>query len=188
MRVCPLLACWVLTLSAGTVPASAQDAAFGVTIGYPGSVGVQWQPASRLAVRPAVTFRTSGSDVDEDVGNIESSSLSTSISGLVYLRPAAPFRIYLSPRYSFNRTRSTISFEVPQIQFPLGTITTTTITTKRTTHEHGVAGLIGAEYRLGERFGVFGEVGVLYTRASLSSEADNWAVGSTSGVGVNLYF
>ena len=90
MRVYPVLACWVLTMLAGTLPASAQDAAFGVTIGYPGSVGVQWQPVSRLAVRPAITFRNSGSDVDEDAGSIESSSLSTSISGLVYLRPAGP--------------------------------------------------------------------------------------------------
>jgi len=188
MRVYPLLACWVLITFAGTGSASAQDAAFGVTIGYPGSVGVQWQPASRLAVRPAVTFRNSGSDVDDDVGNIESSSLSTTISGLIYVRPSGPLRVYLTPRYSFGRTSSTITLEVPQFQFPLGTLTTTTITTKRTTHEHGVAGLIGAEYRLGEHFGVFGEVGVLYTRASLSSEADTWAVGSTSGIGVTLYF
>ena len=124
----------------------------------------------------------------DDVGDFESSSLSTTVSALFYVRPAGPLRVYLTPRYSFGHTSATTTIQVPQIQFPFGTITTTSFTTRRTTHEHGLAGLIGVEYRLGERFGVFGEVGLLYTRASLSGNTDNWAVGSTSGIGVTLYF
>jgi len=188
MRLSSSLACAIVTIVALTVPAVAQEPTFGVAVGYPGSVGVVWQPASRIAVRPSITFRNSGSDPVDDVGDFESSSLSTTVSGLIYLRASSPLRVYVTPRYSFGRTSSTITLQVPQFQVPLGTITTTPITTKRTTHEHGLAGLVGAEYRLGERFGVFGEVGVLYTQASLSSETDNWAVGSTSGIGVTLYF
>ena len=188
MRLSPFLTCTALTLFTFAAPASAQEHAFGVSIGYPGSVGFVWQPAARIAVRPAITFRQSGSDAVEDLGDFESSSLATNISALVYLRPSSPLRVYLAPRYSFSRTSSTTSIEVPQFQFPLGTITTTTITSHRTIDEHGIAGLFGVEYRVGERFGVFGEVGVLYTRASLSSSSDNWAVGSTSGIGVAVYF
>ena len=188
MRLSTLLACSCLSIFVSVTPASAQEPAFGVTIGYPGSVGVVWQPSARVALRPSLTFRNSGSDPANDVGDFESSSLSTTISALFYVRPAGPLRVYLTPRYSFGRTSSTTTIEVPQIQLPFGTFTTTTITTKRRTSEHGLAGLIGVEYRMGERFGVFGEVGLLYTRASLSSETDNWAVGSTSGVGVTLYF
>jgi hypothetical protein len=188
MRLFSSHACAVLIVLTFVSSAAGQARQFGVTVGYPGSVGVVWQPASHVAVRPSITFRNSGSDAADDVGNFESSSLSTTISALLYVRASSPLRLYVTPRYSFGRTSSTTTIEVPQLQFPFGTLTTTTFTTKRTTHEHGLAGLIGAEYRLGDRFGVFGEVGVLYTRASLSSAADNWAVGSTSGIGVTLYF
>ena len=188
MRLSSSLTCAIVTIFAFAVPAVAQERTFGVTVGYPGSVGVVWQPAGRVAIRPSITFRNSGSDPMDEAGDFESSSLSTTVGGLIYLRASAPLRLYLTPRYSFARTSSTITLQVPQLQFPLGTLTTTSVTTKRTTHEHGLALLVGAEYRLGDRFGVFGEVGVLYTRASLSSETDNWAVGSTSGIGVTLYF
>jgi hypothetical protein len=188
MRLSAFLACSSLAILVTVTPASAEEPSFGVTIGYPGSVGVVWQPSARIAVRPSFTFRNSGSDPMNDVGDFESSSLSSTVSALFYVRPAGPLRVYVTPRYSFGRTSATTTIQVPQIQLPFGTITTTSITTTRSTLEHGVAGLIGVEYRLAERFGVFGEVGLLYTRASLSSDTDNWAVGSTSGIGVTLYF
>jgi hypothetical protein len=188
MRLSPFLTCTALTLFTCAAPASAQEHPFGVSIGYPGSIGFLWQPAVRIAVRPSINFRQSGSGPLNDVGDFESSSSSTNISALLYLRPSSPLRLYLAPRYSFTRTSSTSSIQVPQLQFPPGTISSTTITSHRSVNEHGVAGLFGVEYRAGERFGVFGEVGVLHTRASLSSSSDNWAVGSTSGVGVAVYF
>jgi hypothetical protein len=188
MRLSLTLTCTAFIVLACAARAGAQEHALGVTIGYPGSLGVVWQPSSRIALRPGIAFRTSGSQPLNDLGHFQSWSFSADISGLIYLQPAGPLRMYVTPRYLYSRISSTSTIEVPQIQSPFGTLTTIPITTRRSTNEHGVAGLVGAEYRLGDRFGVFGEAGLLYTRASLLTNSSSWAVGSTSSVGVALYF
>src|SRR5688572_2936910 len=50
---------------------------------------------------------------------MDNGSIPTTISGLLYVGPSAPLRLYISPRYSYSRTNvtSTVTIEVPS--FPL---------------------------------------------------------------------
>lgn len=186
----------VLTAAA---TASAQDPAFGVTFGFPGSIGVIWHPATRVALRPTVTFAHGGDDASTG-SDAKTSVLSASLSGLFYLRSAGPLRVFVSPRYVHTRgtTRTSMTVQVPTVR-PSGVIfATSTVVSESRRREHGGAGLIGAEYRLGERFAISGEAGIQYSRFSsrtsysLSSvviaPSERWNVGSVGGVAVTVYF
>ena len=159
MRLLTISLSMALVLLTAAAPARAQDRRpFGVTIAFPGPIGVVWQPVERVAVRATVSFASNGVEEIGD-GDSDGFSLGTSVSGLFYLQLSGPFRIYLSPRYSYSRSSSTSSIEVPSLSPPV-TITTVTVSTESKNRSHGGAGLVGVEYRLGERFAVFGEAGL----------------------------
>jgi hypothetical protein len=192
-----LLAVSSLVLAA--TPARAQERNFALTMGYPGSVGVLWRPTKRFALRPAVTFRAANSDDDDDTSSSENGSISTTISGLIYVGASTPLRLYISPRYSYSRTSitSTVTIEVPSfpvVGFPGSTLITSTRTIRG--RRHGVAGLFGVEYYLGDRFSVFGETGIDWERSTMTGSSSplvslrsrEWSVSSTAGVGASLYF
>ena len=196
MRLLTISLSMALVLLTAAAPARAQDRRpFGVTIAFPGPIGVVWQPMERAAVRATVSFASNGL---ED-GDSDGFSLGPSVSGLFYLQPSGPFRVYLSPRYSYSRSSTTSSIEVPSLSPPF-TITTVTVSTESKNRSHGGAGLVGVEYRLGERFAVFGEAGLQYSRSrssftrsgglplSIPSPSERWTFGSTGGVGVSVYF
>jgi opacity protein-like surface antigen len=189
-----------LVLLAATAAHAQEDRSFGVTMGYPGSIGVLWHATPRVAVRPALAFSHSGSD-DTSFNALDGSVLTASISGIIYLQPAGPFRMYMSPRYTYGRfrTSTSTSIDVPTLSPTLGLTTETiTISSKSKRHEHGGAGLVGAEYRPGDRFAVFGEAGLQYSRSSSDTTTGTlpigtdlptrWMVGTTGGVGVTVYF
>jgi len=197
---CVLLTVFLLSVIAGTV--HAQDAPkVGVTMGYPSSIGVIWQVTGRVAVRPEMTLsRVTGDSSANDLAGAaplstdETNGVGTGISALFYLGRWDALRTYVSPRFAYSRnstSASTANAGSPS-------------TSDSTVSSYVTSGSFGAQYALGRRFGLFGEVGLSYSRTSTSlssSLATNGttivnvhsssranAVATRSGVGVIFFF
>jgi hypothetical protein len=211
MRLFALCTCAALLIVATERPAPAQDHPFGASIAYPGAIGVIWQPATRLALRPDFRFTYSSTSPEATTGDVAIDNhdwtFGTGISALLYVHADGPFRVYVSPRYAYKHETSEITTSIPlasllpsvpsfPISLPPGIPSTLTSSVNAHSHDHSVAGLIGGEYRVGERFGIFGELGLEFAHATSTSQpifdaplrGSSWSVGTTSAVGVNLYF
>lgn len=194
---------WFVVLAL-IVPAAAvaqEKRQVGLTMGYPASVGIVWHLADRVALRPDFTFNqtevTGTLTLSVGIGNqiqttqtqfsTTSTSVTTGLSGLFYLRKRDALSLFLSPRYTYSHGSTTPSAT-------LGTASGAT-----TTRIQGVSGSFGAQYAIGRRFSIFGEVGVAYSTSvsnspdavapSTTSRSENTGhgVGMRSGVGVVLY-
>ena len=177
----------LVTLLCGVRTAHAQDnSRVGLVMGYPASIGVLWHVTDRIAIRPeidffrtSITFENSGSALlpaneDEDT----SRAIRPGVSALFYLGPMEDLRTYVSPRFVF--------------------VSTGTSSSDQESSNYLVSGSFGAQYRLGTRFGVFGEIGIEYSRSetrfsvptpiSGTTTVRRTGVASRAGVGVILYF
>ena len=189
--------------------ARAQDTPkIGLTMGYPSAVGVLWQIGDRVAVRPELSLSHVGDEASSlDVAGAtqpttdQSTVVGAGVSALFYFGARDSLRTYVSPRFSYARTAASAAS---------GTSTSDT-----TISLYQVTGSFGAQYTLGRRFGVFGEIGAGYSRTntalssvvtittgsvsngvltqvvrtqSLSSAAHSNAVATRSGVGVIIFF
>jgi hypothetical protein len=160
--------------------AHAQDAGqVGVTMGYPGSVGILWHVSDTIAVRPEIGFATSStSDSGFPTGF---TTVTTGASGLYYLSTWEQVRAYVSPHFSYARSTSDSAGSIL-----LGS----------TSSMYGLTGSFGAQYNPHKRFAVYGEVGLGYSHNSSESSStviQTRTVTSTSwntrtGVGVVFYF
>jgi hypothetical protein len=200
-----LIVVWLVLPAASS---SAQEKGqIGITMGYPASVGIVWQIAERVAVRPEISLSQSSvttvSTLTVSFGNqtqttqtqasSETTSVATGVSGLLSLWKRDSLSAYVTPRYAY--TRGTASQVTPDSVLASDVVTTS----------HLVSGSFGAHYALGKRFGVFGEVGIAYTRvnletpsfsgsptlvpsASTRSTSTNRGVSTRSAAGVVLYF
>lgn len=163
--------------------ASAQDTrTVGVTMGYPGSVGLLWNVTDTVAVRPEFSFSLFSSDNDLALvaGNSSSDSTiySVGLSALLYLAKWDMTRAYVVPRYTYSRTSIDIAS-------PSGN------TFEETRNGHSIGGSFGAQHALGERFGVYGELGLEYSRFNsdtLGADQRSHTFATQSGVGVIIYF
>ena len=190
---------------------SAQDAPrFGVVMGYPAAVGLLWNVSSRVAVRPEINWSRSASETTTTTdpivftGTIVVPTTFTSttkadgwqvgvgISGLLYLSKGDALRTYVSPRFTYTRSSTTIDSGVRSTLLPVPSGPVTTVITN-----YGAAGSLGAQYALAKRFGVFGELGLGYTHTGdqtpspvsfLNSSTSGWTLALRSGVGVILFF
>jgi hypothetical protein len=106
---------------------------------------------------------------------------------LFYLGPPDPLRFYLTPRVAYLWSRSQTESE-PASLTQLGAY-------ESQTDGFLVAGSFGAQYAPHERFRLFGELGVSYTRqdgfsgyAISRSDMVTTSVGLRSGVGVVVMF
>jgi len=182
MRAFLIAAMSACVIVAGAVPADAQEKGqAGITMGYPASIGLLWHLSDRVAIRPEFSFTNSDSS-SASIVSADSRfwSLGTGVSALFYSAAHDNLRTYVSPRFSYTRTHGDSN------------ITTTTATS------YSVAGMFGAQYSLGRRFGVFGEIGVGYARQTGSTATElvgltrvashSDSIGTRSGVGVVLYF
>jgi hypothetical protein len=165
-----------------TSTAYAQDTGHvGLTMGYPSAVGVLWQVSERVALRPEFSFtwteNASQSLVD---ATSDFSSVGANLSVLFFSRIRDNLKTYVSPRFAYTRTSG--SSEV----------------SRSTADMYSVGGLFGAHCGLGQRFAVFGEVGLAYTHQTgsvtsaispaISTSNHGDSVGTRTGVGVVLYF
>jgi hypothetical protein len=184
--------------------ASAQDdPRVGITMGYPASVGIIWQVNDRVALRPEVSVQKSSGEFTSttsfSVGATTATTTTTStsdawqvgvgLSALFYLTTHDALRTYVSPRWSYVRTSTTSSSAglPPPIQ-----------TSSSVGNGQFVSGSFGAQYALGKRFGLFGEVGVGYTHADntpsligsgvIATQTTTRTLGTRSGAGVIWYF
>jgi hypothetical protein len=160
--------------------AMAQDERMvGVTMGFPESVGVVWHATEKLALRPEFSFTLASSE--NDFADTSSRSFSTGLAALFYLDRSERFATYLSPRYAFQRGSATV-------ESPFGE------EDKSKQRVHLFSGSFGAQYWLGERFSVFGELGLAFQRSSAEDADDDRDEGSAnsfgtrSSVGLVFYF
>jgi hypothetical protein len=170
--------------------AGAQDRV-GVTMGYPASVGLLLRVTDGVAIRPEVSFgQSSGSSTDQAASlifgtqsSVDTTSVSVGASALFYVGKWDSLRTYVAPRFQYSRNSTSVANAVAN---PL-----TSASDDVTASNYGFAGLFGAEYGLGTRFAVFGEVGYGYTRthqSALSLESTVNATGTRTGVGVVFFF
>lgn len=181
---CAVAACLLVLLL--PPPAAAQDERrVGLTMGIPGAVGLIWHAGDRLAVRPEFQFSHLTSESTSPQLGLRSTSdgwsISPGVSVLFYLQRWDNLRAYVSPRFSF--TRSTNSF------VPAGAIDAAESTNKSYTG----SGSFGAQYSLGDRFSLFGEIGLSVTRTTGSTDLSStetsgrqWT--TRTGVGAAFYF
>jgi hypothetical protein len=189
-------------------PAQAQQAGdVGVTVGYPGAIGLVWQVTGGIAVRPDFSIVRTKADSTSSVilpvtlppGFTITPSTSTSkgwgsttgVSVLFTVRTIDQLRLYLAPRVGYTHSTS----EITTSGGTIGIVPPVASTSENETTGWLVAGSFGADYRAHDRFAVFGEVGVQYqeqksksTFSSSRSEGDLTQVGLRSAVGVTIYF
>jgi hypothetical protein len=174
----------VLFVATGVGDASAQEAgSIGITMGYPSQVGVLWQVTDRIALRPEVTLsRTSiettiTSPLGATIGESDGWSVGVGLSALLRLQQWDDVRTYVSPRFEYTRTSSTLSV----VRGPSST----------TGSGYGAGGAFGVQYSPARHFGVFGEVGIHYSHAEntqLNSTTSGYTLSTRSGAGVILFF
>jgi len=169
----------LLTLLAPAAARGQEERNFGVTMGFPASIGVFWKVSDAIAVRPEFRFSLTSDDDDQD-----SSVYGTGVTGLFYLKSADALRMYVGPRFTYERQN-----EEDQGFFTL----------ESTANVYSLSGLFGAQYLLGDRFLIYGEVGVRFGYVSgrdtvtspafsVSDDSFGHAWGSTGGVGIVLLF
>ena len=196
----------MLAILPATSATAQEKGQVGVTMGYPATVGVLWQVADRVAVRPEISLsQNSGTatstrtisvfgqvQTTETQVSSDNMAVGTGVSGLFYLWKREAVSMYVTPRYTYTRVTSSqqLSFDsLPEL----------------VTTSHFISGSFGAQYALGRRFAVFGEIGIGYTRTAqdssstldsspVSSSITSRTVTTTRGVstrsaaGVVLYF
>jgi opacity protein-like surface antigen len=173
----------LILLGCGLRTADAQDdRRVGLTMGYPAAVGVVWHVTDRVAIRPEIDFsrttattETTSTLLPDDQDEVTSRLLRPGVSALFYVARREDLRTYVSTRYGYTSTESSPS------------------TSKSSTHI--VSASIGAQHRLGDRFAVFGELGIEYARGTfrssgtiLSLSTRRTTIATRSGAGVVLYF
>lgn len=175
----------VVVCALAMVPSQAlaqEEGRIGVTMGYPSAVGVLWHVTEDVAIRPEFTFSWSSSE--SGFGESDGFSLGTGISALFYTSRSDSLATYFSPRYSFARTNTQRTFEGDEFIEP---------EIETTARGHAFSGSFGAQYFLGSRFSMFGELGLTYSRSKASTdlnddESKSSSFGLGSNIGVVLYF
>jgi hypothetical protein len=165
----------LLALFASATPALAQDKPkAGLVMNTAGSVSFIFHTSERVALRPELGF--SWAKVDNSSLPAESTSmlLTPAISALFYLGPREDLRVYVVPRYAYSRNHGESTSPFGASDETIGT--------------HSFSGSVGAEYSPHRRFGVFGEVGMVYSHSKPVEATTNQNWGVRSVAGAILYF
>ena len=186
-------------LSATSVAFAQQPRKVGIVMGYPAAVGVLWHVSDGIAIRPDFVVNRQSSETTSTVGlgiPGQSQTVTTTSTGwtasvgasaLFYVGAPDTLRFYVSPRLAYVWTRTDTESE-PASLTPLGPF-------ESESDGFLVAGSFGAQYAPHDRFRLFGELGVSYTRQDgfsgysiTRSDIVTRNVGLRSGVGVVVYF
>lgn len=194
------LVCAFAVMSALAAPAAAQDAGrVGVTMGYPGAVGVVWHLTDGIALRPDVSV-TRGSSESTTTGTFtggfggtptssttmsEGWSTTVGLSALFTVKTIERLRIYLTPRLAWSHSSTDSEAGVT------GGLSSFDVTTRGFI----TSASVGTQYGLHDRFAVFGELGAQYSDLDTRSvspgtrnRSNNTTLGLRSAVGVIVYF
>ena len=179
-------------LLAAAVPASAQEAGqAGLTIGFPGSIGILWHVSDAVAIRPDFSFAHNSSESGSQFTSTSEAWIAGfGVSAHFYVGKIADhIRTYVTPRFGFTRTTTDSNTAGASYD------------SKSHTNNYQYAGSFGVQYTPTRRFGMYGEAGVQYTRAESTFTADtalpivfasgkstNSTFSTRAGVGLVLYF
>lgn len=201
-------------------PAAAQDRKWGLLFAYPGAIGIQWDLSSKVAIRFDGDYNRNETEFITDISlgfiplvpgapipgltpmvvstTTETSSYNGSIgvSGVFTLVTRDQLKIYVAPRAGVTIAGVSIRSESDPSGIPPALLAAITMPANEERSERDYAPEIsakfGAFYRLGDRFGVFGEAGFGYTggisTSSFNSEVRHYSIGLRSGIGGILYF
>ena len=183
MRTVRFLAA-LAVLAGSPAIAAAQDAPkTGIVIAYPTAFGVLWHASDKIAIRPE--FSVSGNSTTV-TGTGVSSDISRwgagfGVSALFYLNTEDSLRTYIVPRFFYAHSSSSGSSSASNVTVP-----------DSGSDNYGGSGSFGAQYGLGKRFALFGELGFGYERGTSDTTGSlNTVKGSSwglrSGVGVVFY-
>jgi hypothetical protein len=181
---------------------------------YPGSVGIQWDATGKFALRFDGDYDRNQTTLTSGMGDppprfpaapiVISSSIETTTqagslgaSALFTLHARDQLRIYVAPRVGVEivTLTSRTEWDVSGIPPALLAALTVPANEERSTTDimADIRAIFGASYRVGERFGVFGETGVGYTGGTASAtsstvEIERSSFGLRAGIGGILYF
>jgi len=167
-----------------TSTALAQEKRLGLVMGYPPDIGVSWQLNDRLTLRGDAGFQWNESETSSlitsvAIGNVTSTTTVTSksstqsvsfgVAALVTIRNEDNLRLYTGPRVAYRATL--LSVETRTVRTGTAGISSLDETQQgeNTGHTTQIEGLFGAQYRLGDRFAVFGESGIGYSSSTFPS-------------------
>lgn len=179
-------------------PAAAQDERrWGLLFAYPGSVGVQWDASDKFALRLDADYVQTTFTSEISLGlvgsSIRTTRTTTTTLGITRLGISTPFtvhsrdslKLYVAPRVAISIERSSSTSE--EDGMPADSDDET-----ETQYDQEYGGVFGALYRLGDRFGVFGETGFQVSRFTSTSSrgllSTQTTFGLRAGVGGILYF
>jgi hypothetical protein len=180
-----------LTIAAlATCPdqAAAQSDTLAVSIGVPASLALLWQPSPAIGIRPEFTFdlfdavSTSSSRLGTSQFSSDTRQVGVGISALFQVYREENLTLYVSPRYVHRRGHTDVAQDVPIDVFVSGG--------DREIRGHTLAGSLGARYALGTRFGLFGELGIDYSREDTTEtmfESKISRSGVRTGIGVLVF-
>lgn len=200
----------VLTFGAAQAASAQAEKRFGLVIGYPAAAGAEWQVNDRFTIRgdagfdwgmseqvtSSLSFGVSGIPIatGTTTTTFRHSTATVGVSGLITVSRREQLRLYIAPRVAWRNVHASFSTEsqstgtaplVPSGFAPDRSLSNTS---------NGVEldAMFGANYRLSDRFAVFGEAGLAYTRPTATSSSSNrlksYSVGSRSDVGIAIYF
>lgn len=185
MRIVRILSLAALATVLAVSSADAQDQGkIGITMAYPASVGVLWRVSDKIAVRPELSIAGGESESSSELISTESDTwtINTGVSVLFYLKKYDDLRTYFTPRFNYAHASTDTDATGPVINPSIST----------SNNGIGFSGAFGAEYSLGRKFAVFGEVGFGFSHSTTKTSitpselsSNNW--GSRAGVGVIFY-
>lgn len=166
MRQYTRVAAALLTVALAS-PAAGQDKPFGITFGYPASIGALWQVRERVALRPEFTIGYSN-ETDPDISlTAHGWRFGIATSAVLSLYRDKPRHLYAVPYYEFRRRNAAFSQSMSYAPDPLepqrSELTTLEVNTR--TNDHTIAGLIGIAFDVSDRSAVFAEVGPAYRQS-----------------------
>ena len=148
---------------------------------------MNWTHSTSESPGTSTTFGPGGLTTVQTTSTNETTAVGVGVSGLIHVWRQEALRVYVSPRFTYTHQSASIDLGLP-------VTTVVPVSTRSTMDTYGVAGSLGAQYTLARHFGLFGEVGVAYTRATVSTDVfvlasgKNTTVGLRSGAGVILFF
>jgi hypothetical protein len=175
-----------------SIPATAQEPGqVGLSIGFPGSIGVVWHASDSLAIRPDFSFNHTSSESGSPASlNTSSWSYGFGVSALFYVGKVHDnVRAYLAPRFGYVRTNADTE------------PTSYTVSSGSHSNSYVYTGSAGVQYSPVRRFSVYGEAGIQYSDSASTFEANTTvpdviargkstssSFGTRAGVGIVWYF
>ncbi|MEZ5318955.1 MAG: outer membrane beta-barrel protein [Vicinamibacterales bacterium] len=163
-----------LTVLAASSAFAQQLDKIGVTMGYPGAIGIQVPINDQVALRPEVSFGGGSSD------SSSSGNFGLGVGALWYVRGDDVVRTYVIPRIGFSRSHVNAK--------PNSGLTGDSHSTATT-----ISGSVGAEYRAHPNFGLFAELGLSFAHSSneikvIDSKSTSNSWGTRTAIGAIVRF